>query len=576
MSVDTVDLICGDAARELLNNPQFVQSWQVLHHSWPHATAFQGPGFVRAWYASYAAQWQPVLVRARDRDGTLAGLWLLAYAHDTKQLVHAGAHQAEYHAWLSREGCGTELLSSGWKLLTRQFSFSSLRFKYLPDPALGETLRAALGGGGGGVALQRSARPLLKLDGEEIRASAAKKSNKSRFNRLARLGKLEFRRIVDPAEFERIFDDLIGFYDLRQSAVNQSTPFREDPAKRAFHSMLFAEAPGDIYCAATYIDERPIAAFWGAVSGPMVHLGLLISSPFCAEHSPGKIHIMQLSEQLLKDGRAVLDLTPGGDAWKERFANAYDEVAEATVYRSVMARRVDNAVAHIAQQGKRALAVARITPVQVRSAIAVLRRATPRAVARKLRKWRGEHREFRVYRADRTLADKFGFDPRVGHNAIPHLLAFEPGESWQSRDAFLSEALARIENGGSAFTVCVDGRLAHSGWMGHDQATSHMTEVRQTMSFPPHSVALYDFYSHPDFRGAGLYRATIAHMLKTAFGADDTQFVYISVLADNGPSRHVIESMGFAYQESYFWESRFGTERKWSSADTATSGAASA
>lgn len=569
MSVDTVRVICGEAACELLNDPEFLHSWQVLHDACPHATAFQGPGFVRSWYASYAARWQPVLVRATTATGTLNGLWLLAYDEVSRQLAHAGTHQAEYHVWLSTPGNDHELLSSGWRLLKRQFSFSSLRFKFLPDPALGDTLLAGFTDGGG-AALQRSSRPLIRLNADEIRASMAKKSNKSRFNRLAKLGKLEFRRISDPAEFERIFDDLINFYDLRQSAVNQSTPFGEDPAKRAFHSALFAEAPGDIYCTVTFIDERPIAAFWGILSGTMVHLGLLISSPFCAEHSPGKIHMMQLSEQLLKDGVAVLDLTPGGDAWKERFANAHDEVAEATVYRSAMARRRDDAVVRIARLGKRALALASVTPAQLRGAIATLRRVKPAALARKLAKLRGEHREFRVYRADRGLAAKFDFDQRVRHNEIPHLLTFEPGESWQSRDAFLGTALARIEQGNSAFTVSVDGRLAHSGWMGTNQTSSHMTEVRQTMSFPANSVALFDFYSHPDFRGSGLYRATIGHMLKAAFSAEQTEYAYISVLADNGPSRHVIESMGFAYQGSYFWESRFGTERKWSSAGMAT------
>lgn len=575
MSVNNVDLICGDAAHALLNDPQFLQSWQLLHANCSHATVFQGSGFVRAWYASYAAQWQPVLVRATDGGGVLVGLWLLAYDSASRQLVNAGSHQAEYHVWLSAPAGSRELLASGWSLLKFAFTFSTLRFKYLPHPELGDMLQAAFADGGG-VALRRSARPLLELDADDIRASAAKKSNKSRFNRLARLGKLEFRRISDPAEFEPIFDELIGFYDLRQSAVNQSTPFREDPAKRAFHSMLFAAAPGDIYCTVTLIDERPIAAFWGAVSGPTVHLGLLISSPFCAGHSPGKIHMMQLSEQMLKDGHAVLDLTPGGDAWKERFANAHDEVAEATVYRSALSRRREDAVARIAQQGKRALAVAHVTPAQVRAAIAALRRATPAAVARKLGNLRGQLREFRVYRADRALAGKFDFDQRVRRNAIPALLAFEPSESWQSRDAFLSNALARIEQGGSAFTVGVDGRLAHSGWMGINQSTSHMTEVGQTMSFPPNSVALYDFYSHPDFRGGGLYRATIGHMLKTAFIEEDIEYAYISVLADNGPSRHVIESMGFAYQESYFWESRFGAERKWSSSEEAIAEAANA
>lgn len=575
MSVDTVGVICGKAACELLNDPAFVHSWQVLHDACPHATAFQGPGFVRTWYAAYAAQWEPVVVRASTATGSLSGLWLLAYDKVAKQLAHAGAHQAEYHGWLSTPGNDHELLTAGWRMLKQQLDFSSLRFKYLPHPALGDRLTAAFAVEGG-VAVRRSARPLMRLNADEMRASMAKKSNKSRFNRLAKLGKLELRRITDLAEFERIFDDLINFYDLRQSAVNQSTPFGEDPVKRAFHRALLANAPADIYCAVTFIDERPIAAFWGVASGTMVHLGLLISSPFCAEHSPGKIHMMQLGEQLLKDGIEVLDLTPGGDAWKERFANAHDEVAEATVYRSAMGLRRANAKERIARLGKRALALASITPDQVRAAISTLGRAKPAALGRKLAKLGGEHREFRVYRADRELAARFDFDPRVRCNEIPHLLAFEPGESWQSRDGFLSTALERIEHGVSAFTVSIDGRLAHSGWLAANQVSSHMTEVGQTMSFPPNSAALFDFYSHPDFRGAGLYRATIGHMLKAAFSAETTDYAYISVLADNRPSRHVIESMGFAYQGSYFWESRFGAERKWSSEGMATVEAANA
>jgi CelD/BcsL family acetyltransferase involved in cellulose biosynthesis/GNAT superfamily N-acetyltransferase len=521
---------------------------------------------VSAWYTSYQAQWQPVIVRSVDRAGSLVGLWLLAYDSSARQLVNAGAHQAEYHAWLSAPGIDHAFLAAGWVLLKREFVFSTLRFKYLPSPALADILAAATGERAG-VAGRHSMRPLLLLDAIQVKASAAKKSNKSRFNRLAKLGKFEFRRVTELAEFERIIDELIAFYDLRQSAVNQSTPFREDPDKRAFHSKLFADAPNAVYCTATFIDDRPIAAFWGTVSGKIVHLGLLISSPFYAEHSPGKIHIMQLSEQLLNDGHDVLDLTPGGDAWKERFANAHDEVAEATIYGSAMTRWREVSAARIAQWGKSALALARITPLQVRSTLATLRRAKPAAFVRKVSNWYCESREFRVYRADRALGRNFDFDPRVRCNHLPDLLAFEPGEPWQSRDGFLSNALARIEDGGKAFTVGTGGRLAHSGWMGLNQLTSHMSEVGQSITFPPKSVTLYDFYSHPDFRGAGLYRATIGHMLKEAFSDAATEYAYISVLAHNRPSRHVIETMGFEYQRSYFWENRFGKERKWAGAD---------
>ena len=438
-----------------------------------------------------------------------------------------------------------------------------LRFRYLPAVGLGDALQAVTGMHSR-VVVRRHARPLLNLNADHVHASFAKKSNKSRFNRLKKLGKLEFRHLTNPAELERAFDELIAYYDFRQGAVNHSTPFREDPQKRRFHSHLFADAPGEIYVTATYLDERPIAAFWGAVTGQMVHLGMLIYSPFLAEHSPGKLHIMQLSQHLLNEGKNVLDLTPGGDTWKERFANAHDEVAEAFVYRSVWARMQADTFNAMLNLGKRCAFRVGITPANVKSTLAMLRRARPSAVVRRIRSWVGIGREFRVYRANRALATSFGRDERVRCNSLTDLLSFEPGESWQTRDAFLSSALARLEHGEFAYTVSIDTRLAHSGWMAN-QGESYMTEVKQSMTFPPGSVAFYDFYSHPDFRGRGLYRATIGHMLCEAFARAEIQYAYISVLADNLPSRHVIEAMGFEHQGSFFWERRFGTERKWAS-----------
>lgn len=565
MRVTHVDLVYGQSAHTLLGDPRYLALWRALHDECPHATVFQAPNFVCAWYGAYRAQWQPVVIQSRDSKGDLVGLWLLAHNPVTDVVAHAGTHQAEYHVWLALPGFDVSFLSAAWIELNRRFAGATLRFKYLPAGALGDTLQTAIGTRSGGVVVRKHSRPLINLDPEEIKKSFAKKSNKSRFNRLKKLGKIEFRRLVDSAELERVFDDLIAYYDFRQSAVNHSMPFGEDPQKRAFHSELFTVMPGEMYVTATYLDERPIAAFWGAVSGKTVHLGMLIYSPFLAEHSPGKLHMMQLSEHLLKEGKNVLDLTPGGDPWKERFANAHDEVAEAIVYGSAGAQVQDVTLDRLLQWGKWCSALVGVTPANVKSALAMLRRVRPTTVIRKIRNWSRMDREFRIYRGDRALAESFRCDERVHHNSLSHLLSFEPGEPWQSRDTFLSNALARLEHGEVAYTISIDNRLAHCGWMVKNQGESHMTEVKQSMTFPQGSVALYDFYSQPGYRGQGLYRATIGHMMREAFADAEIHHAYISVLADNLPSLHVIETMGFEYQGSLFLKRRFGTERTWAS-----------
>ncbi len=574
MSLTQVSLLRGRAAEAVLSDPRFLDHWRNLHGRCPHATAFQSPGFVRAWYRAYCAQWQPVVAQSEQVNGELAGLWLLAYDPVAGVLAHAGTHQAEYQVWLALPGLDAGFLAAAWKELKQALAFSALVFKYLPNAALADTL-ATVDGMQECAKIRSHRRPLLNLDADAVKASFSKKSNKSRVNRLKRLGKIEFRRLTDPAELDVFFDKLIAFYDFRQGAINSTTPFREDRHKRAFHRALLADADSGAYVTVTLLDGEPIAAFWGSDSGRGVHLGMLFYSPLLAEHSPGKLHIMDLSAQLLRDGKQVLDLTPGGDAWKDRFANAHDAVAEAVVYASTLARRRADGQEYLLHLARRCAAAAGVSTATARSFAARLVRVRPAQVIRKLSAWTTIDREFRVYRATRSLAASQQADERVRCNALPDLLSFEPGEPWQSRDGFLSSALERIENGTRAYTVCIDDRLAHVGWLTHG-LQSYMTEVKQSMTFPVGSVALFDFYSHPDFRGRGLYRATISHMLQQAFADEAIAYAYISVLADNAPSRHVIEKIGFEYQGSYFWQRRFGNERKWASPSFCLSEAANA
>lgn len=561
MRMQNVVLSSGPEATALMADATFIAQWKCLFERCSHATAFQSPRFVLAWYGAYKERWQPVVVYATDEDGHLSGLWLLARDLQCDTLVHAGAQQAEYHAWLALPGRDEAFLDAAWVLLKRHVTFSTLRLKYLPAAHLSETLKR-VSGMRHCVSIRQHARPLLRLTSDAIRASFAKKSNKSRFSRLRKTGNLEFRRIVDPDELKSVLDELVAYYDFRQGAANQSTPFFDDRCKRDFHYDVFLRAPSDLYITVSYLNNKPIAAFWGESSGAAVHLGLLVYSPFVAEHSPGKLHLMQLSEYLLGEGKAVLDLTPGGDPWKERFANAHDVVDEVVIFRSstlwISQRTFDAA----ASWAKRVAHFVRVPPDKARSIMRLAKRIKLSSIRNKMVNWLHSTREFRVYRCSRASIVPPGRHQHVHRNAVRDLLQFMPGEPWQSRNTFLSRALMRLEQGETVFTITHGDRLAHSGWM-VKQTESYMTEVKQTMRLLPGSVAFYDFYTDPEFRGRGLYRSAVEHMLTEAFADDSIQHVYISVLADNLPSRHVIESVGFEYLTSYFWSCHLGTERTW-------------
>ncbi|MGH8626260.1 MAG: GNAT family N-acetyltransferase, partial [Gammaproteobacteria bacterium] len=400
-------------------------------------------------------------------------------------------------------------------------------------------------------------RPLAMLDPADIKASFAKKSNKSRFNRLKRLGRLEFRRLTDPAEFERIYDEFIVYYDFRQGAVHQATPFRQDPLKREFHRALFlASATDERHLTVTYLDGRMIAAFWGSVSGKMVHLGMLVHSPLLGEHSPGKLHLMLLADHLLKEGKEVLDMTPGGAPWKERFANAHDDVADVLLYRSAFARKRIEMQARLLQEANRCAARVGVQPAHIRGVLAKLTSIRSSLAVNRA----SEDRELRVYRADRAVGNRSSCDTQIACNSVSHLLCFEGGGPSQSRDVFLSDALSRLERGETVYTMCSDDRLAHCCWMIRNQTKLHMAEVQQSVQLPPRSVVLCNYYTHPDFRTAECYRAMFETMLAEAYTDISTRHVFIAMPAENLPMRNLIEALDFQYRGSLSWNGHLGAK----------------
>jgi RimJ/RimL family protein N-acetyltransferase len=152
-------------------------------------------------------------------------------------------------------------------------------------------------------------------------------------------------------------------------------------------------------------------------------------------------------------------------------------------------------------------------------------------------------------------------------DCLADLLSYEPAEAWQpAKDEFLRQAAEGLESGAHIYTYAKDGRLLHYGWLIERQTESVLTEVGQTHYLPPSAAVLADFYTHPLARGRGLYQQSLSQMLHDAADIPGTRRIYIGVMADNGPSRHVIEKLGFVYQYSFFKRRRPTGTHRWSNA----------
>lgn len=564
----TVQLLRADAARAWLQDPRHQQNWDTLCQHCPWATAFQSRAFATTWYDIYAERYAPLLVVAALADGSLTGLLPLALEKSSGDLVGAGTHHAEYQAWLALPTQSDEFILAALEQLRATFPTQSLFFKYLPPTVprgwlKSERLR------GSQVELKAHPRPLLHLgDGSAIAASLKKKSNKSRLNRLRQVGEICFEQITDPNTFAAIFEEVIAYTDLRQGAVHDVLPFRLDPLKKPFHLALLRH-PALAHVTVMKVGEKIVAAHFGIRHQREVTLWLFAHSPFHALHSPGKFHLLLLGELLAQQGVETFDLTPGGDPWKERFATEHDQVHTLRVIfdggnNQLKKRKAQERLEALAKRG---FQVVGITPHQVRSLIGKLRRIKPASIPQKLLRKMWEKTEFRIYVYAPADVKKLPRPQLMARDDVRALTAFTPMTDYQTQQGFIARALHQLEAEQHCYTLVENDCLVHYGWLGLRQQKARLSEVGQEFIFDePDNAVLYDFFTHPQARGRGLYQQALYQILHDVAELPDIKKIYIMVLADNAPSRHVIEKVGFTYESSLFRQRRLGKTITWSTA----------
>jgi len=551
----------GADALTLLGDNGFANRFAALYNACPWATSFQTIEYIRTWYESYKDAYSPLILIGEHYDGTLAGCSALAVANQAAELsiIVAGGHQAEYQGWLARPKDSSRFITAALKHLADSGYLGTLHFKYLPPEIPPDWVDDARGIVPA-IQLRHHRRPLIDLRVWDDRV-LRKKSNKSRINRLKRLGKFEFRPLRSRAELESVIDDIAAHYDLRQGAISDTSPFMEDPNKMLFHLRLMEEK-NLVRAYALFIADAPVAALIGFKNRTSVSVGIFSYSPFIAQHSPGKFILYFIASDLREEGIQYFDLTPGGN-WKERFANTHDNVTEATVYFLSTEARKEAAARHLETLAKRAVRTVGIEPASLRSLVSRLKRFRLQSLPRRIKNLIRESREFRIYFMKVEHARQFEPAEEFARDRLTDLLAFHPYESWQTRQRFLSSALDRIESGCHAYSFVKDGKLLHCGWLADRQETAYFTEVGQKYKFPSKTAVLFDFFTFPEARGRGFYQKaiqTMAHDVATLGIAD---WISISVLADNAPSRHVIEKLGFVYRHSLFQTTVLGRVHRW-------------
>ena len=538
-----LNLLMGADAESLLGDRAFQQQWRSLYSCCPWATIFQGADFVTTWYRVYRSQFQPVLITETLADGSLSGLLTLATTPDSPQLMFAGAGQAEYHTWLATSDRGDTFIAAAMDLLRTRFAGRTLTFEYLPPLAPKHWLEPGRPWANQSRLVMWT-RPLMKLgDGENLRKSLKKSANKSRLNRLKKLGDVQFEQLHGVAELAAVFDRIIAYYDFRQGAVNDSIYFQADPLKQPFYLALM-DIPDLLHATVLKVGDRVVAAHLGLIDGKQCGLGIPAHSPFDAAHSPGKLQLLMLGVELAKQGFDTLDLTPGGDPYKDRFATDYDEVHILTIFLSdrIWPKQIAELKVQSKSIAKRVLKAAGIEPKTAQASIKKLRNLPQRLW--KQQQSSVEHQIY-CYSAEAVRADDD--TGSFNRDCLEDLLLFQPVSS-HSRQEFLSQCLSRLEAGQHVYTLVEQGRLRSACWLVERQEKLVLTE-QQEYAFEPESALIHDYYVDPIGQQQGNGRLLLKQIVNDALFIYGAKQVYVTVVADDR-LRETIEATGFICQPS--------------------------
>ncbi|SHE59499.1 Acetyltransferase involved in cellulose biosynthesis, CelD/BcsL family [Microbulbifer donghaiensis] len=337
IACSSVEVLIGEAAHRQLMDSAFIEAWRDLYDACPWGTAGQRPEFVQTWCRVYREQEEPILLLERAGSKLTGCLPLtrpIGEDADGAPLRQAGYTDCEYQVWLATPDRADAFFPRAVACLEREIGPQTLDLGQLP-PAMPRgwlsrdklRFRCQLG--------QTERRIVHVSDRDEVeRYVRGKKRLRTTMNKLKRSGQVRVRRLREPDEILAFFPRFQAMFEFRKGAVYNVLPFRDSPLRRRFLEEQ-ARVPGLLHVTVLERDGELLAAHVGTAGKRELSVAGIVHSEFESHHSPGSLLLLELTRILCEEGFKILDMTPGGDAYKARMSKIVEPVFELIVHRSI-------------------------------------------------------------------------------------------------------------------------------------------------------------------------------------------------------------------------------------------------
>jgi hypothetical protein len=260
---------------------------------------------------------------------------------------------------------------------------------------------------------------------------------------------------------------------------------------------------------------------------------------------------------LQREGYRYFDLTPGGDEYKERYANSYQPIYLPTFY----FKRSDKVKADLEEKTrklvKKGLLKLSIDPEKIyrigdyfRHIPHKIKKITLKKLFKTLIRTVYEKKIYIYYQKNlKQTVPVPADDPEVHVQRYEDLLAYTGGAG-VSRTELVSRAMNRFARGDILYTITDNGVLAHSGWIAPGGQEHKLGNVDMIFHSPERSRIFYDFYTDPHFRQRGLSKKNSRQMTWDSYQSGTTE-IYCGVDYYNTGWRRSLEARGYVPFRAY-------------------------
>lgn len=531
-----ISLIRDEAALRLVKDLAFQQSWKHLAQQDPKFTLIQEPAFVSTWYHAYQALYEPVMVLAHTGEGQLAGLMPLAIHKKDGYLTHAGDEIGEYHGWIASPSIDEAFILASLKEIQQTLAPKSWKWGWMPPGTpTGWLTSAALNELGITVLVETAPAPYWNLtDPSKLSKVNKRKNVKRSIRQYQQRGTLRYERIMDKERTRELLAEFAEQSDFKKEALYNYRFFEKDPCILEFMTGL-QDFPETNHFSVLWLDNYPLAFNHALCDGQTLCLaGYTSYDPSESKHSPGKIHLIELARTCTEEGYTEIDLSPGKDAYKDRFATEYKDLSRIQLFFSPSAFKkgkikaalkekvLDLAAKAGLEDGRR-----KVLQTDIKALPQKLKALGVSGCLERVGRGMLKRQTMYCYKVGKKINWEIEDSPYTIHiNRYKDLLAYQAHTPFATRRELLMEALQRFSRGDNLYSVVYGDRLVMSVWVREGKYALSFPGMRYEHQFPEDSVVVYGWFADPSFDDPNLKVEIIHNIVEDCVSAG-TEEIYL-------------------------------------------------